>query len=139
MPQIAVIPTQHWNFKAIPDEIDIPKILKEAEAAGDITVVRVEAKFASGRIPYLFVLQSTSDYAVVAKELVPLGGCKIQYTVQGFQRIVRTDHVTESKDTDVYANWGLIEGKDKVNAAVQKILRNRTLLYKPQRVTVACI
>lgn len=137
MPQIAVIPTQHWNFKATPQNIDVAKILREAAEAGE-SLVRIRVRFIDGIRPYLFILRASDD----AKALPPMLGKRstkgavfiatkdIRYTPLGLV----FDNTAEE-----YGDWIMVAGEDIINQVIQQIYKQRSLLKRRQRVTVECL
>jgi hypothetical protein len=136
MPQIAVVPAKHWNFRAIPARIDIERILQEAVDAGE-SVVRVRAKFMDGTRSYLFVQADSDDAkALLAipeparfRTMACTNGTDLKYTPYGF-----------SFNTDAKECKWIVTGRvDIIEQALKLIQRQRELLKRRQRVTVECL
>ena len=136
MPQIAIVPVKHWNFRSIPARIDVERILQEAIDSGE-SVVRVKAKFTGGIKPYLFVRKDSDD--AKALSILPriakshcvhlVAASTFKYTPEGF------DFVCGSEDW----GWVLIFGESNIALALQLISKQRDLLKRRQRVTVECL
>lgn len=133
MPQITVIPKQHWNFKAIPKDIDVSRILREAEEAGE-SVVRMRIRCIDGIKTYLFVLRTSDDakilsFAFALRGMAGIATKDIKYTPLGFTFDTATDDWT----------WLVMVKEDVINQALQRIYKQRELLKRRQRVTVECL
>jgi hypothetical protein len=146
MPQIAMEPIKHWNFRATPANIDVGRALSESFEAG-ATVVRIRAKFTKGVKPYLFVRYDSDD----AKALPPLwnavkghgigltDGTPIKYTPNGFAlEAMPLSRIGKAADPEV-GQWIVISGDKSIEVALELIRRQRELLKRRQRVTVECL
>jgi len=120
MPQITVIPRQHWNFKAIPQDIDVVRILKEASAAGE-SVVRIRVRFIDGIRTYLFVLSTSDDAeaipsvfrAELSQEMAFTTTKNIKYTPMGFT----------SDPTEEDLTWIVISREHIIDQAIRRIYK----------------
>jgi len=137
MPQIAVVPVKHWNFRVIPAFIDIGRILQEALESG-ASVVRVTAKFIRGPKPYLFVRLDSDDAKALSMtatqhrgNLKTTNGANVKYTPIGFY------FYPECNPDEL--RWLVIMGEHSVSLALHEIYHQRELLKRRQRVTVECL